>query len=294
MIASDYLGECQNWINTELSRTIERCGSVSHRLREAMAYATLGGGKRLRAALVRCCCETAGGTPAQAVAAACSVELVHAYSLVHDDLPAMDDDALRRGQPSCHCAFDEATAILAGDALLSLAFERLSTTEQPADSATLCAQIAVLARACGSAGMVGGQMLDMEATGAALDPKSMEAVHLHKTGDLIRAACQLGALAAAAPAQQVTALAEYGSCVGLAFQIQDDILDARGETATLGKQCGADSSKGKSTYVSLLGLQGAAAQAGTLCERACSQLDSLPGNTEPLRVIAHYSVARSS
>jgi geranylgeranyl pyrophosphate synthase len=264
------------------------------RLAEATRYATLGGGKRLRAALVYAAGEAVDANPAALDAPAAAVELIHAYSLVHDDLPAMDDDDLRRGKPTCHRAFDEATAILAGDALQTLAFAALAEADVIAPAQRL-AMLRELAHASGVHGMAGGQALDLAAEGRNLTLPELEAVHRGKTGALIVASVRLGALAVLAPdAPLLAALADYGQALGLCFQIQDDILDVEGDTATLGKTAGADQSRGKATYPALLGLDGARERARQEYERALTALAPLGPAAERLAQLAAYSLSRSA
>ncbi|MFZ5493536.1 MAG: (2E,6E)-farnesyl diphosphate synthase [Pseudomonadota bacterium] len=262
------------------------------RLAEAMRYATLGGGKRLRAALVYAAGEAVGTDSAALDAPAAAVELIHAYSLVHDDLPAMDDDDLRRGKPSCHRAFDEATAILAGDALQTLAFDVLAQADAVPPAQRL-AMLRELAHASGVHGMAGGQALDLAAEGRNLTLQELETVHRGKTGALIVASVRLGALAVLAPdAPPLAALADYGQALGLCFQIQDDILDVEGDTATLGKTAGADVARGKATYPALLGLDGARERARQEYERALTALAPLGPAAERLAQLAAYSLSR--
>ncbi|MGP1666863.1 MAG: polyprenyl synthetase family protein, partial [Rhodanobacter sp.] len=220
-------------------------------LHSAMRYAVLGGGKRLRPLLVYATADALGQTGPQLDAAACAVELIHAYSLVHDDLPAMDDDALRRGRATCHIAFGEAMAILAGDALQALAFEILAND---APATTGMAMLRALGRACGAEGMAGGQALDLTAVGHKLSLAELEHMHACKTGALIRASVHLGALHAAADENTLAALDRYAHAVGLAFQVRDDILDVEGESAVLGKTAGKDAAADKPTFPSIIGL----------------------------------------
>lgn len=224
-----------------------------------MRYSVLGGGKRIRMLLAWSACSAAGAAPEQADSAAAAVELIHAYSLIHDDLPAMDNDDLRRGRPTCHVAFDEATAILAGDALQALAFDVLAADQRlAATPGRLVALLRHLARACGSSGMAGGQAVDLDSVGLALDLDALASMHRLKTGALIRAAVALGARAGGEDnAAVLVALDEYADHLGLAFQIRDDILDVDGETEVIGKQQGADAARSKPTYVALLGVDGA-------------------------------------
>ncbi len=261
-------------------------------LHAAMRYAVLGGGKRIRPMLACAAAAAVGADAARADAAAAAVEIIHAYSLVHDDLPAMDDDALRRGQPTCHVKFGEALAILAGDALQALAFEVL--LRDPAQACARGARMAaLLAQACGSAGMAGGQAIDLAAVGQRLDAAALERMHAHKTGALIRAAVALGAMAGGCEdARVLAALDRYAGAVGLAFQIRDDILDVEGDTAVIGKQQGADQARDKPTYPAVLGM----AAARTLCEAqraaALAALDGAELAAEELRDLAHYAVDR--
>ena len=263
------------------------------RLHEAMRYAAEGG-KRLRPLLIYATGEVLG-VPARALdPAAAAVELVHAYSLAHDDLPAMDDDDLRRGKLTCHRAFDEATAILAGDALQSLAFEVLADAGV-IPAAQRLAMLQELAIASGLRGMAGGQALDLAAEGRRLSITELEAVHRGKTGALIAASVRLGALAVLAPqAPQLTALGEYGQALGLCFQIRDDILDVEGDTATLGKTAGADAAHHKATFPALLGLDGAHDRARREYQRAVAALAPLGTAGERLRQLAVYSLSRQA
>lgn len=285
-----------------LDRALPHATATPRRLHQAMRYAVLGGGKRIRMLLAWAACAAVGAPPARADHAAAAVELIHAYSLVHDDLPAMDDDALRRGRPTCHIAFDEATAILAGDALQALAFEVLATDPGLAGDPARAADLMLrLGRACGSAGMAGGQAVDLEAVGRALDLDALAAMHRLKTGALIRAAVALGARAGGEDDDDVLdALDRYADHLGLAFQIRDDVLDVEGETATIGKQQGADAARDKPTYVSLLGLDGA--RAALEAERAAAHraLDesvaASAGRVDPadLRDLADFAADRTS
>lgn len=259
-------------------------------LNQAMRYAVLGGGKRLRPALVLAASQCCSGSPEKALPAAVAVELIHAYSLVHDDLPAMDNDELRRGQPTCHIAFDEASAILAGDALQTLAFETLCGTR--ADPGQVLGMAQVLAEASGHGGMAGGQALDLAATGKHPSLAALEEMHRRKTGALIEASLVLGAMSADADEGTVNALREFGRAVGLAFQVQDDILDVEGSADKTGKPQGSDSTQNKATYTSLLGLEGARQRLETLSHSAEASLDGVPGDTGLLRALARFIVQR--
>lgn len=287
-----YLKTCQTRIDLYLDQQLINQHPRLERLYAAMRYSVIGGGKRIRPVLAYASGEVFGADGAAMDVAAGAVELIHAYSLIHDDLPAMDDDDLRRGQPTCHRAFDEATAILAGDALQALAFEWIATADtwQPA---TRLQMTALLARAAGPQGMVGGQAIDLGAVGEQLDLATLEEMHQHKTGALIRASVQLGALASErADPQQLAALDSYARCIGLAFQVQDDILDIESDTGVLGKQQGADAAHGKPTYPALIGMAGAHQLADSLCEQAIAALEPLDAGALRLRQIARYIVER--
>lgn len=264
-------------------------------LHQAMRYAVLGGGKRIRPVLVYAAGAAAGTAIENLDGPACAVELIHAYSLVHDDLPAMDNDDLRRGKPTCHKAFGEATAMLAGDALQALAFQVLSEDETMLEDSSLRLRLlATLAHAAGSRGMVGGQAIDLAAVGKELNLAELENMHIHKTGALIRACVLMGALSQPAIGESdLQSLDHYAKCIGLAFQIRDDILDVISDTDTLGKQQGADAALGKPTYPGLLGLEGARQHARTLYDDALKSLAAFGPEAETLRWIASYIVDRS-
>ena len=264
-------------------------------LHQAMRYAVLGGGKRIRPVLVYLSGAAVGAAPETLDGPACAVEFIHAYSLIHDDLPAMDNDDLRHGQPTCHKAFGEALAILAGDALQALAFQVLGQDEaMVADSALRLRMLGVLAQAAGSRGMAGGQAIDLAAVGQELSLAELENMHIHKTGALIRASVLLGAISQPAVEPVVLErLDRYAKCIGLAFQIRDDILDVIGDTATLGKTTGADRALDKPTYPALLGLDGAREHARMLHEEALASLQPLGPEAEPLRWLASYIVERA-
>ncbi|MFZ3154086.1 (2E,6E)-farnesyl diphosphate synthase [Pseudomonas sp.] len=295
MIAA-YQSSCQRRVDAALETLLSSPCPELERLYAAMRYSLFNGGKRVRPLLVYAACEALGGEPARANAAACAVELIHAYSLVHDDLPAMDDDDLRRGQPTTHKAFDEACAILAGDGLQSLAFEVLSdATHNPHDAELRLAMLSTLARAAGPAGMVGGQAIDLGSVGRRLDQSALEIMHRHKTGALIEASVQLGALASGqADDHALKALHTYARAIGLAFQVQDDILDVESDTATLGKTQGKDQAHDKPTYPALLGLDAAKAYALELRDQALHALRPFDQAAEPLRDLARYIVERRS
>ena len=263
-------------------------------LHEAMRYTVMDGGKRIRPTLVYAAGQATGATPESLDRAACAIELIHAYSLIHDDLPAMDDDDLRRGKPSCHRAFGEATAILAGDALQSLAFQVLaSDAGNGISESTRLRMIKTLALAAGSRGMAGGQTIDLAATGQQLNIAELEDMHIHKTGALIRASVVLGALCSNAPAQtDIEKLDHYAKCIGLAFQIRDDILDVEGEATTLGKNPGMDQRLEKSTYPSIIGLQAARQRTTELHTEALESLAGFDKSADPLRRLSVYIIER--
>ena len=291
----DYLERCQRRVDAALEQRLPPATVPPARLHEAMRYAVLGSGKRVRPVLVYAAGEALGVPPESLDEPACAVELIHAYSLVHDDLPAMDDDDLRRGRPTCHRAYDEATAILVGDALQTLAFQVLcSEPADPAAATTRLAMVRTLAGASGSRGMAGGQALDLDAVGRELTLAELEQLHIHKTGALIRASVRLGTLAApAADPAAVRSLDRYGKCVGLAFQIRDDILDVEGDPALIGKTRGKDAAHNKPTYPALLGLAGARDKCATLLAEAVGCLEGIGERAQPLRWLAEYVVARS-
>jgi len=292
---SDILQRYREQVERALELLLNLPGTPAGPLHEAMRYATLGGGKRIRASLVYAAGEALGAQGPDLDVPACAVELVHSYSLVHDDLPCMDNDDLRRGRPSCHRAFDEATALLAGDALQSLAFELLASDDRLRVTADRrLRMIATLAQAIGARGMAGGQAIDLAAVGRRLRPEELEVMHQQKTGALIRAAVMLGALSAPpAPEALMSGLSDYGEAMGLAFQIVDDILDVEGETARLGKTAGADRARDKPTYPSILGLEGAKARAQELHARALVSLRPLGDNSEVLAGIADFILQRA-
>ena len=278
-----------------LERHLPGTGSVPTQLHAAMRYAALGPGKRIRPVLVYATGSAIGLPPAALDAAAAAVELIHAYSLVHDDLPAMDDDDLRRGRPTTHCAFDEATAILAGDALQVLAFEILSEDPvPPVQPADRLAMIRLLAHASGTQGMAGGQALDLAAVGKVLSRDEIEVMHERKTGALIRAAVMIAAAAKPSlPAPRREALDRYGTLVGLSFQIVDDLLDVLGDPAETGKASGADALRGKPTYPAVAGVAGARARATELARAGIEALVAFGPEAAELREFAAELVERS-
>jgi len=295
MIA-DYQARSQARVNAALESLFEAPSNELTRLYAAMRYSVMNGGKRVRPLLAYAACEALGGNAEHANGAACAVELIHAYSLVHDDLPAMDDDDLRRGQPTTHKAFDEACAILAGDGLQSLAFSALLAPGlSPQNAETRLQMVDALAFAAGPAGMVGGQAIDLGSVGLKLDQDALAFMHRHKTGALIEASVKLGALASGmADQNQLDALQTYARAIGLAFQVQDDILDVESDTATLGKRQGADIARDKPTYPALLGLEAAKAYALQLRDQALDALRLFDTAAEPLRALARFIVERRS
>ena len=294
---SQQLDACVTQANDALRRFIAPLPFQNTPLVEAMHYGALLGGKRLRPFLVYATGQMFGVSIATLDAPAAAVECIHAYSLMHDDLPAMDDDDLRRGQPTCHIKFGEASAILAGDALQTLAFSILSDApmNEVSDRDRL-AMLSELASASGAAGMCGGQALDLEAEGQQVNLEMLERIHRHKTGALIRAAVRLGALSAGEQGRQALPLLDkYAESIGLAFQVQDDILDVVGDTATLGKRQGADQQLGKSTYPALLGLEQARTKASDLIAEARQSLEQLAAqslDTTALEALANYIILR--
>ena len=281
-------------VETVLERWLPPAHIRPVRLHEAMRYAVLLGGKRIRPALVYSTGEALGVERSGLDGPAAAVELIHAYSLVHDDLPAMDDDDLRRGRPTCHRAYDEGTAILVGDALQALAFHVLARDETLRVSAERRLQmVETLATAAGSRGMVGGQALDLEAVGRALDETELENMHIHKTGAILRACVRLGGLAAPdTPEDTLERLDHYAKCIGLAYQIRDDVLDVQGETATIGKARGADAARHKPTYPSVMGLARSIELANQLHEQAMESLSVLDAGADPLRWLSAFIVER--
>lgn len=280
---------CNSRVDATLAALFDSRPATSPRLEAAMRHGLLVGGKRLRPLLVYMAGNALGAEDAELDAPAAAIELIHAYSLIHDDLPAMDDDDLRRGQPTVHKAFDEASAILAGDALQALAFEVLASTAHP----RLGNLVHTLASASGRDGMVAGQALDLDAVGGHPDVDALAHMHAHKTGALIVAAVRMGGLIAVNEDDpRLGALIRYARAIGLAFQIHDDILDVTGDTATLGKTSGADAARAKPTYPSLLGLEGAQRKAHSLIDEAIAALTPLGERAAPLAVLAHYMIER--
>lgn len=267
-------------------------GGPEERLFEAMRYASLGAGKRLRPLLVSAGAAMFGVARKSALRVGAAIELVHCYSLVHDDLPAMDDDDMRRGKPSCHKAFDEATAILAGDALLTLAFEILAVAETHSDPVVCCALVRALAAAAGGHGMVAGQMIDLAAEHETLELGEITRLQQLKTGALFAFSCEAGAILGKAEKSARHALHAYAHDLGVAFQIADDILDATGDAADMGKRTGKDAAAGKATFVSVMGIERARAQADMLAAQAVAHLDMFDERADLLKDIARFAVER--
>jgi farnesyl diphosphate synthase len=283
----------QSHIESTLQNLLPPPDIAPQRLHQAMRYAVLGGGKRVRPLLAFAAGELAGADPERVAIAGAAVELIHAYSLVHDDLPCMDDDVLRRGRPTCHVEFDEATALLAGDALQSLAFQLLADYRLAGDAATQLEMVKLLATAAGSRGMAGGQAVDLEAIGKMLTVPELEFMHIHKTGALIRAAALFGARCGNSLTEKESGQLDYfAKCVGLAFQIVDDVLDAEATTATLGKTAGKDADRKKPTYVSALGVAQSKAFAEELRRNALRALDGFGEHALRLRQLADFIVLR--
>ncbi|GAA0793920.1 polyprenyl synthetase family protein [Marinobacterium sediminicola] len=282
-------------VEQQLDRLVTTEQALEPRLQQTMRHGLLNGGKRLRPALVYLSHKLCSGEGPHILTdrAAVAIECVHSYSLVHDDLPAMDDDDLRRGQPTCHIAFDEASAILAGDALQCLAFEHLSEPCEGVSAALQLRMLNVLARASGERGMVAGQAFDLSHVDKPLALEQLQAMHAHKTGALITAAVELGALSACAPGEdKLELLRRYGDLIGLAFQIQDDLLDIEGDTATLGKPQGSDLAQNKPTYPALLGLEGARERLHQLHEEAVTILRGFGPDANDLIALTDYIVNR--
>jgi farnesyl diphosphate synthase len=286
------LAHAAEMTDAALGRLLAVPADLEARVHQAMRYSALAPGKRLRPFLVLAGARLFGVARHCALQAAAAVEMVHAYSLVHDDLPAMDNSDLRRGRPTCHKMFDEATAILAGDGLLTAAFEVLAHPDTHADPAVRCDLVAALAAAAGAAGMVGGQMIDLIAEKQGLDIGAITRLQRMKTGALIAFSCEAGALLAKAPSGPRLALRGYAHDLGLAFQIADDLLDAEGSAAETGKPVGADAAAGKATFVSILGVERARAQAALLVRQAVAHLDLFEGRAELLREAARFVITR--
>jgi len=291
-----FLQICQQRVEKSLSFWLPEPNIIPNKLHEAMRYACLDGGKRIRPALTYATGQALGIPVEKLDGPACALELIHAYSLVHDDLPAMDNDTLRRGKPTCHIRYGEATAILAGDALQSMAFHILAHDSNMTNNPVRRLEMVnVLAQASGSRGMAGGQAIDLASVGKALNLAELENMHVHKTGALIRASVRLGIISQSlAEPSIVENLDHYAKCIGLAFQIQDDILDVEGDTEALGKLQGADIARNKPTYPSLIGLKKSKIMAQDLIEQALGSVNMLGERANPLRWIAGYIIDRQN
>mgnify|MGYP003835984163 CR=1 FL=1 len=290
-----YLRIRRRRVDASLQKYLSADDSSASRVKRAMAYSVMAGGKRLRPVLCIAGSEAVDGDQEAVTALACALEMIHTYSLIHDDLPAMDDDERRRGKATCHVQFDEATAILAGDALLTLAFEILATTASQcpaADNLKWLRVIAKIASAAGRSGMIEGQMRDMAFEGTVISTEELEALHGLKTGKLIQASVVSGGMVAGASESQLQALDVYAIHIGLAFQVTDDILNVTGDPERLGKATGTDRARCKNTYPSLIGLETAQRLAERLVYKALNALDAFDKKADPLRAIAHYVVER--
>jgi len=291
-----YLDERRALVEAGLKRFLPAETTMPSELHQAMHYSLFAGGKRLRPTLTIAAAEAVGGRAADVLPVACAFECIHTYSLIHDDLPAMDDDDLRRGRPTCHTVFGQAMAILAGDALLTEAFALLTNPAFVAhlDPVLLRTVIYEIALAAGSQGMAGGQAVDILSEEKAIEAALLDYIHTHKTGALILCALRAGAHLGGATAAELDAITRYGTAVGLAFQIADDILDIEGEEAARGKRIGGDQSRGKATYPALVGLEEAKREAQRLAQEAFDALASFHHRADPLREIARFIVARKA
>jgi geranylgeranyl diphosphate synthase, type II len=286
-----YLNERKKLVEAALAAHLDRCDGAPATLREAMSYSLMAGGKRLRPILALAACEAVGARPEEALDAACAVEFVHTYSLIHDDLPAMDDDDFRRGRPTSHKKFGEAVAILAGDALCAEAF-RVAAQNRKGREERVADVVFELARASGAVGMVGGQVIDIEATGKKISVDELETLHRAKTGELLLVAIRAGARMGGADAAAMERLTAYGRALGLAFQIVDDVLDITADLETLGKDPGSDREAGKTTFVDLLGVDGARARAKAVMDEGVRALEPFGARADALRGLARYTVER--
>lgn len=292
-----YLKEQCAIVDAALDRFLPKDTDLPHSIHKAMRYSIFAGGKRVRPILMLAACQAVGGDSERAIPAACAMEMIHTYSLIHDDLPAMDNDDFRRGNPTNHKVFGEAIAILAGDALLTEAFKLTSDPRFAAgcDPSGLLAVIHEIATCAGSYGMVGGQVVDMESEGNRdIDLATVQYIHTHKTGALIKASVVAGALIGGAAGQQLAAITRYGEAAGLAFQIADDILDIEGTTEEIGKDAGSDQARGKATYPAVMGVVAAKEEAQAMMDEALRALEVFGGEADPLRKIARYIVQRKN
>ncbi len=286
-----YLKQRKAVVEAALAKQLEACAAAPRTLRDAMAYSLLAGGKRLRPILALAACEAVGGREDDALDAACAVEFIHTYSLVHDDLPAMDDDDFRRGRPTAHKKFGEAVAILSGDAMLTEAF-RVAAQSRRGREAQVADVVYELGVAAGAIGMCGGQVIDIEATGKKIDVAALEVLHRAKTGELLLVAVRAGARMGGAGPAELERLAVYGRALGLAFQIVDDVLDITADLQTLGKDPGSDREAGKTTFVDLLGVDGAKARAKAVMDDGIRALEPFGARAEALRALGRYTVER--
>jgi geranylgeranyl diphosphate synthase type II len=290
-----YLKTRLRMVEAALDEYLPKAATLPGSLHDSMRYSVFAGGKRIRPVLMAAACEAVGGCLEDTLPAAAAIEMIHSYSLIHDDLPAMDDDDLRRGKPTNHKVYGEAIAILAGDGLLTEAFILLSSPQvlRSVSAFDRLEIIHQLSRAAGSLGMVGGQVVDMESEGQQIDLPTLEYIHTHKTGALILASIEIGAIIGGADEKQRLALHRYGEAAGLAFQVADDILDIVAEQSLLGKDVGSDEERGKATYPAILGLEGARQRARDLRDMAFSALEPFGSEARPLREIATYIIDRS-
>lgn len=294
---NSYIKERCELVDSRLQLAMPAENELPFSLHKSMRYSTFAGGKRIRPLLLLAACEAFDGELTAALPAACAIEMIHTYSLIHDDLPAMDNDDFRRGNPTNHKVFGDAVAILAGDALLTQAFILLSSPFLAASmpSERILSVIYEFANAAGSRGMVGGQIVDMESEGKKdLDLPTVQFIHIHKTGALIKAAVKSGAILGGADDRQLTSIIRYGEAIGLAYQISDDILDIEGTTAEIGKDAGSDQARGKATYPAVIGIHESRLRATELLEIALDAISDFDEKAEPLRALARYILARKS
>jgi len=291
-----YLERRRRQVDKVLERWVSSEEEMPPQVHKAMRYSLFAGGKRLRPILTLSAAEAVGGKAAEVLPASCALELIHTYSLIHDDLPAMDDDDLRRGRPTSHKVFGEAVAILAGDALLTEAFRLMARPDlmKSVPSRRRLAAIHILALKAGSQGMIGGQVIDMASEGEEVKPETLEYIHTHKTGALIGAAVAVGAVLGGGSPREIRALEEYGRRLGLAFQIMDDLLDVQGEETQMGKAVGKDRARGKATYPALFGIENSRRKAEGLVREAVAHLDPFNRRANPLREIARYILQRKN
>jgi len=286
-----YLSDRKQLVEAALQSHLDRCDAAPATMRAAMAYSLMAGGKRLRPILALAACEAVGGKSHDAIDAGCAVEMIYTYSLIHDDLPAMDDDDFRRGRPTAHKKFGEAIAILSGDALQAEAFRVLAQRRRGREE-RVADVVFELARAAGAVGMVGGQVIDIEATGQKITIEELETLHRGKTGELLLVSVRAGARMGGAAADALERLTVYGRALGLAFQIVDDVLDITADLQTLGKDPGSDREAGKTTFVDLLGVDGAKARARSVMDEGLAALASFGERAEALRALGKYTVER--